>query len=147
MDAQEDLEKINSLYRLLHSIYHGIALKNGLSDSAFFVMYAMIELGEGCMQKDIAKLYKFSRQTINTSVIQLRKKGYITCDKEHSKILPLYLTLLGKEMASKIISPIKELEITFVKNINVEERKQFFYLAEKYIKELDEVALKMRTNT
>ena len=65
------LEEFNRLYREMDQIYHGLAVKMGLSDSAFIILYTIMELGEGCLQKDIADWCSLSRQTVNSSIQNL----------------------------------------------------------------------------
>ena len=49
----------------------------GISDSGFIILYALAELGDGCLQKDIAKIYYISKQTVNSSISNLKKNGYV----------------------------------------------------------------------
>ena len=60
-----ELREFNCLYKEVDEIYHEIALKMGISDSGFIILYALAELGDGCLQKDIAKIYYISKQTVN----------------------------------------------------------------------------------
>ena len=70
------LKEFDSLYKMIDDIYHEIALSIHLTDSAFIILYCLLELGDGCSQKDICKLYSISKQTINSSVKSLESKGY-----------------------------------------------------------------------
>ena len=47
------LKEFNRIYKKTNEIYHDIALRLGLSDSAFDILYSISELGDGCLQKDI----------------------------------------------------------------------------------------------
>ena len=64
---RKEMKELNKQYRETDRIYHEISMQSGLSDSAFMILYAIVELGDGCQQKDIADLYCYSRQTINSS--------------------------------------------------------------------------------
>ena len=72
-----ELREFNCLYKEVDEIYHEIALKMGISDSGFIILYALAELGDGCLQKDIAKIYYISKQTVNSSISNLKKNGYV----------------------------------------------------------------------
>ena len=74
------LEEFNRLYREMDQIYHGLAVKMGLSDSAFIILYTIMELGEGCLQKDIADWCSLSRQTVNSSIQNLKSQGFLSLD-------------------------------------------------------------------
>ncbi|MFR1493246.1 MAG: MarR family transcriptional regulator [Eubacterium ventriosum] len=40
----------------------------GLSDSAFDILYSIVDLGDGCSQSDICKYSCLSKQTVNSSI-------------------------------------------------------------------------------
>lgn len=47
------LREFNRLEKELNDLYHDVALKMGISDSAFSIFYILYTLGDGCLQKDI----------------------------------------------------------------------------------------------
>ena len=51
---RKEMKELNKQYRETDRIYHEISMQSGLSDSAFMILYAIVELGDGCQQKDIA---------------------------------------------------------------------------------------------
>lgn len=53
----------NNLYRLGNELYHNVAVRMGLSDSAFDILYALDGLGDGCLQKDVCTASGLSKQT------------------------------------------------------------------------------------
>ena len=53
LPGKDFLWEYNCLYREYDSIFHDVALASGLSDSAFAILYHIMELGDGCLQKDI----------------------------------------------------------------------------------------------
>ena len=70
------LKEFDSLYKMIDDVYHEIALSMHLTDSAFLILYCLLELGDGCSQKDICKLYSISKQTVNSSVKSLEDKDF-----------------------------------------------------------------------
>lgn len=99
------LKEFDSLYKMIDDVYHEIALSMHLTDSAFLILYCLLELGDGCSQKDICKLYSISKQTVNSSVKSLEDKG----------------VLIRKAAASEGISTyfLQSLDENFLKNISV----------------------------
>ena len=69
--------EFNRMYKEVDELYHEVALKSGLSDTSFLVLFSIVELGDGCLQIDIANRYFISKQTISSSVRALEQKGYI----------------------------------------------------------------------
>lgn len=98
------LKEFDSLYKMIDDVYHEIALSMHLTDSAFLILYCLLELGDGCSQKDICKLYSISKQTVNSSVKSLENKG-----------------VLIRKAASEGISTyfLQSLDENFLKNISV----------------------------
>lgn len=72
-----ELRTFNRIYREIDDLYHEIALKLGISDSAFLIFYTIVECGGGCLQIDIANRYSISKQTISSAVRKLEAQGFI----------------------------------------------------------------------
>ena len=49
------LQEFDRISNLINEFYHEIALKQGLSDSAYEILQAILVLGEGCTQTDFLK--------------------------------------------------------------------------------------------
>lgn len=43
------IREFNRLYKELDGLYHNLALRQGLSDSASIILYALYLLGDGCL--------------------------------------------------------------------------------------------------
>ena len=69
-----ELKEINRLIKELMDLYYEVSLKSSLSESAFDILYALVSMGSGCMQKDIADYYHVSRTTINSSSKKLEEQ-------------------------------------------------------------------------
>lgn len=131
---ENELKAFNRLYRELDGLYHDIALKCSLSDSAFLILYSIVELGDGCLQTEIAKCHSVSKQTIHTSAKNLESKGYISFQRGKGRDVLLYLTEAGKELVQEKILPIFELESSTFMEMDQEERCQLLRLMGKYLK-------------
>lgn len=125
--------KFNCLYKELDDIYHKLALKAGLSDSAFLVLYAIVDMGDGCVQKEISECFSLSRQTINSSVKNLQEKGYISLTKGNGRDKHIHLTAKGQKYVEDKIIPIIKLENDVFDAMLPEDREKLLALSEKYI--------------
>jgi len=132
------LKKFNYLCKELDDVYHKIALKSGLSDSAFFILYAVVENGDGCLQKDIAECYSLSRQTINSSVKSLTEKGYITLLPGKGRDKHIQLTLAGRQLVKDRILPVIKMENAAFDEMASEDKQALLRLTEEYIRLLQE---------
>lgn len=61
----ELLMDFNKINKECDELYHKVASKMGISDSAFSIFYTLYDLGDGCLQKDIC--YEFLQ--INRRII------------------------------------------------------------------------------
>ena len=72
------LSMFNHIYKEFNEIYHEATLKMGLSDSAFDILYSIVDLGDGCSQSDICKYSCLSKQTVNSSIKKMASLNYLT---------------------------------------------------------------------
>ena len=127
-------KEINRLIKELMDLYYETSLKTGLSDSAFDILYAMVSMGSGCLQKDIADYYHMSRTTINSSVKKLEDQGYLSMQKGHGNNKHLSLTKAGEALVHEKIIPIMQMEAGIFSEMNPGEGKEFLRLFQEYIK-------------
>lgn len=103
------LKEYNSLFKEWNDIYHKIALKFGISDSEFLILYGLLELNLE-RQKDIADYFCISKQTINSSVKKLVNSGIIELKAAKGRDMPIILTDTGKKFAQEKIIPVINIE-------------------------------------
>ncbi len=127
------LKEFNNIYREYDRIYHEIARHLGLSDSAFLILYAVTELGDGCLQKDIALSYSTSKQTIHSAVRNLEAGGYLNLRRGKRRDMHIYLTPAGRKLAQEKIGPVLELENSMFRELTGEEGEQLLKLTRKYV--------------
>ena len=106
----EDLKENNRLYREMDGLYHELCVKIGLSDSAFLILYSIVETEGKCSQKEIADRCCISRKTINSSVKNLEAKEYIMLEKRKGRDKYIVLTERGEKLIKEKIIPIMEME-------------------------------------
>lgn len=92
--------EFNNLFRLGDELYHHVAARMGLSDSAFDILYALDDLGDGCLQKDVCAASGMTKQTVNTSVHKLERAGIVELRVERGRGTHLHLTRSGRELVA-----------------------------------------------
>ena len=122
----EDLKENNRLYREMDGLYHELCVKIGLSDSAFLILYSIVET-------EIADRCCISRKTINSSVKNLEAKEYIMLEKRKGRDKYIVLTERGEKLIKEKIIPIMEMEERTFLEMGEEERKEMLRLNEKYV--------------
>ena len=90
------MREFNRIFKECSHIYHDIALKLGLSDSGFDILYTICEIGDGCLQKNICEATLLSKQTIHSSVRKLEKDGYLLLKPGKGRDVQIFLTKIGR---------------------------------------------------
>lgn len=132
-NQNQTLKEFNRLYREMDGLYHMLALHAGLSDSAMFILYALAEMGGGCLQKDIAAAYGISRQTINSATKKLEREGILTLTHGKKRDMHMHLTPAGEDLVREKIFPIMELENRSFDLMSPAESRELLRLMEKYL--------------
>lgn len=135
MDSKykNEWKEFNHLYKELDKLYHELAVRAGLSDSAFYIMYAIAELGDGCLQRDISEQYFLCKQTINSSIQNLKSNGYISLQQGKGRDKHIYLTDTGQRLVKEQIFPVMEQECAVFSDMSPEESRELLRLMKMYI--------------
>lgn len=129
----EYLEEFNRLYREMDKIYHELAVGAGMSDSAFFILYGILEMGDGCLQKEIAERYSISKQTVNSSIQNLKEKGYLLLEEGRGRDKHIYFTEAGQKFVREKVFPVMEMEKEVFAEMSLEESRELLRLMKKYL--------------
>lgn len=126
------LKEFNQLNKQIDQLYHKIAVKQNLSDSAFLILYSILELGDTCTQKDICDFIFLNKQTVNSSIQKLQKEGYIRLQSGAGREMQIFLTENGENLMKDKILPIVEAENKVFQEMLPTERSMLINLTEKY---------------
>lgn len=132
------LKELNKIQREITEVYHGVYLELGISSTAFSILYALVDLGDGCRQIDIVKAYFISKQTINSSIKNLVKNGYVELKSSKGNDRLIFLTPKGRQLVEKKIYPFFEVENSVIDELSKEEQLMFVLLMKKYLQKLKE---------
>lgn len=127
------LERFEVLCNEIDGVYHNIAVKLGLSDSAYEILSVIWNIGEGCCQTDICRYICMNKQTVNSSVKQLVKKGVIYFRAGKGRESGIFFTEAGRAFAEKKIGPIAEAENDIMEALTPEEYEELMRLSQKYL--------------
>lgn len=126
------MKEFNRIFKECNHIYHDIALKLGLSDSGFDILYTLCDIGNGCLQKDICDATMLSKQTIHSSVQKLAKDGYLSLQPGKGRDLHIHLTPAGKALMEEKIAPAIRTENLAFTDMTDDEQAEFLRLNRKY---------------
>lgn len=110
MDPYKLFQEFISLQHQIDEYYHELAVKQNLSDSAMLVLWSLMELGEGCTQRDICGQFALSKQTVNSSVRKLAEEGFLSLRPGTGREVQVCLTERGRALIQEKVVPIRDAE-------------------------------------
>lgn len=134
------MKEYNRIFKEFNNIYHDIALRLGLSDSGFDILYTIFDIGDGCLQRDICEATYLSKQTIHSSVRKLERDGYLSLKPGKGRDILIFLTPFGKALLKKKLAPAVQVENLAFTSMTEGEQQEFLRLNRKYIEGLRKYA-------
>ncbi len=135
---QQQLQILNRLYKESDHIYNGLAAKLGMTDTTFWVLYAIAHCAEPMTQNDLCNDFFFPVQTIHSAINNLRKDGILEL-----QVIPgtrnrkaILLTEKGKSFVENTINKADEIEKNAFLCFNEEEREVYLSLFRRHIEYL-----------
>lgn len=115
------------------ALYHEVAVKYGLSDSAMNILYTIYEQGEGCTQSDVYRLSGISRQTINSAIKKMEREEWIYLKPGKAKQMHIFLTKQGMQMMKEKLMPLIHAEHKALERMMEPEQAELFRLTQKFM--------------
>ena len=110
--TKEKLNQMNRQARETDSLYHKAALRFGMSDCTFWILYVLLSEEGELTQQDLCEQWNFIKQTLNSAVNGLCRKGYLILEQvpgtKNRKILRL--TKAGMDYAKGTVLKVIEAE-------------------------------------
>lgn len=132
---QQQLEMLNRLCKECNHIYGRLAAKLGMTESAFWVMYAITHSEKPLTQNDLCSNFFFPVQTIHSAINGLRSKGLLEL-----QVIPgtrnrkaILLTEEGRAFAADAISRADEMEKNALLMFTEEDRALYLSLYQRHI--------------
>jgi len=125
------VKSLNSMLCNIDSAYQSLLQSKNLSDSDYAILFAILELGEGCLQKDISSASYISKKTINSTIKKFERDGIIELKAGKYPNMHIHFTQKGNNYITKNILPLIEFENKFMEDIPDDE---FQHLTEMYLK-------------
>lgn len=132
-EPRKELREFNYFFKEIDDLYHEIARKIGVSDSVFEILYTILSLGDGCLQKDICRMAFVRKQTVNSSIQKMKQDGLIFLKRGNGREMHIYLTEKGQRFAKEYIAPVIVMENGVFEELTKEERHELLGLSGKYL--------------
>ena len=127
------LEAYNRLFKEMDDLYHELARRAGLSDSAFDILYTLCMTGDGCLQKDICAFSFLSKQTINSSIRKLEREGLIRLTAGKGRDTHIFLTPAGQKLVQERIVPVAHMEHQAFAQLSLPQQQELLRLTQAYV--------------
>lgn len=117
----KSIKAITSAVDRTDYLYEKWAKKLGVNNYVSRIMY-MLYLSEVNRQKEMVENYDMPKQTVNTVITELQKKGYIILipDENDKRSKIIKLTQEGINYANKIVTPLLDCEIRVLKKMGTQ---------------------------
>lgn len=138
--SSKENKRCNYLIGETNGVYHEMAVKMGLSDSAMSILYTICDRGESCLLKEICRQSGISKQTVNSAIRKLEQEGIVYLKSADSKNKYVCLTDRGKEFAQGTVIRLIKAENDIFASWPKEDVDRYLELTEKYLKDLREKA-------
>ena len=143
--TEKRYQEFISASKEIDDVYHMLALKFGLSDSAMWILCTMREAKRELTQSEIAQEMSMSRQTVNSAIKNLEKQGYLRLEAvsgdRRNKILSF--TEEGETFVKRTVDRVLSLEHQVFENLEVEEQEKITQILRKYTRFMREGAEKI----
>ena len=129
------LEITNRQFNECNALYHAAAQRCGLSDAAFWTLYALVTSHEPQTQNRMAAEWGQPKQTLNSAVAAMVKKGLVELSPgkgAHSgKIVTL--TDEGRALAARTVGPVIAAEEKAIRAFGLASAEEMHRLAQRHL--------------
>ena len=149
MPKQHDItsaREMDVLYRESDKLYYELARNCGLSETAYWILYAIEVSGGSITQREIASNFSYSKQTVNSALKTLEARGLVELDyvegSRKSKLVSL--TPAGRAFSDERIRPAIAAEDRAFLSLSPEERLELLRLVSAYTEAIDRELAKLK---
>ena len=133
MERREALAAYNDAYKEQDDLYRAVARQCGLSDCAFWVLYALRESGRPMTQSDVCAAVYQPKQTVHSALKKLIGEGCLRLAEGRDR-RSKYLVLMeqGEALVRRTVDPVMAAETAAMDTLTEAERTQFLSLCRRY---------------
>lgn len=132
-EVEKILVQYNSIIKECDGLYREIAKIYGLSDSVFWILYALREEKQEMTQSELCNTIYQPKQTVNSALKKMERDGYLELtargDRRSKQIC---LTQTGIQLAEATVDYVISAEHRALSGLTEKERNTFITLFQKY---------------
>ena len=129
-------DKAKYIYKILcetEKLYGYMLKRANITDSEYVLFFSVLEMGEGCSQKDIAENTHISTKTLNSTVKKLEQSGLIKLKPGKYPNMHIYLTPKGEKYAKEKVLPVTNSIDNFLEDIPEKDFSHFSSVVNRYL--------------
>ena len=137
---------IDVLYRESDKLYYELARDCGLSETAYWIIYALEASGGSVTQRQIASDFSYSKQTVNSALKTLEARGLVELapDEGDRRAKLVSLTAAGRAFAEERVRPAIAAEDRAFTSLAPAERAELVRLVRAYASAIDAEVTRLR---
>ena len=133
MEQRGALAAYNELYKEQDDLYRAVARGFGLSDCAFWVLYALREAERPMTQSGVCAAVYQPKQTVHSALKKLIGEGFLRLTEGRDRRSKyLVLTERGEALVRRTVDPVMAAETAAMDTLTEAERTQFLSLCRRY---------------
>lgn len=134
ISANNWLSEYNCLFKMNDKMYRDAVKSFGISESAFWILYAIRNASEGITRREIIQHNFLPPQTINSALKKMEADGYVElrtgADRRTKQV---FLTEKGEALSAKTVDCLIAVEVEASEKLTQEEKSEFLRIFSKYI--------------
>ena len=127
-----ELKEFNKVIGTINSLYHEAAIKLGLPDSEFNILYMIYDQGEGCKQSTICNMTGLTRSTVNSALQRMEKSGLLYLKQGKGRNTHIYMTEKGNMLLQQTVEKVVAIENKIYLSWSKETQSQFVALNRRF---------------
>lgn len=138
--ANNWLSEYNSLFKANDKMYRDAVKSFGISESTFWILYAIRNASEGITQREIIGQSFLPPQTVNSALKKMEADGYVELrigtDRRTKQVI---LTEKGEALSAKTADRLLAIEVQASEQLTEEEKSEFLRILGKYISSVQDM--------
>ena len=133
------IQEFNQIAGRISSLYHAAALKMGLSDSEFRILYTLAVNAPGYLQSALREATGMGRSTVNSALKKLEREGILTLSPGSGRHTCVFLTAQGHRLADRTVCRLIRLEDRIYAGWTSEEQALLLRLNRDFTEKLEAI--------
>ena len=132
MTMKSAFQEFNRIDGQIQRSYHEAAVKMGLPDSEFWILYALVTNEPKLPQAELTFVTGISKTTINSALKKMEREGLLELTPGSGRNICVSLTPAGNQLAEKTVCRLVALENRVYESWSPEEQAMLIQLNRDY---------------